>query len=180
MTMPSQVRIVEVLGNPKDQRKISLIAVHAHGIPDEFPAPVLAEVQKLEPPRLEGRADLRSLPLLTIDPVDARDHDDAVHAAPDSDPQNGGGFIVKCEALAVERFDQAARQGARQRDDALTVERAHDRRDVIILRHLSSRSGLARDYHARLAMRAAFGLGAARCASFPTTRLRSIPGCGRR
>ena len=70
----------------KDQRKISLIAVHAHGIPDEFPQGVLAEVQKLEPPRLAGRTDLRDLHLLTIDPVDARDHDDAVHAAPDSDP----------------------------------------------------------------------------------------------
>ena len=51
--------IVETLGNPQDQRKISLIAVHAHGIPDEFPPAVLAEVEKLEPPKLAGRTDLR-------------------------------------------------------------------------------------------------------------------------
>ena len=89
-----QARIVESLGNPQDQRKISLIAVHAHGIPDEFPPGVLAEVETLEPPKLAGRTDLRALGLLTIDPVDARDHDDAVHATPDADPRNPGGFIV--------------------------------------------------------------------------------------
>jgi ribonuclease R len=89
-----QARVVESLGNPSDQRQISLIAVHAHGIPDEFPPGVLAEVGKLEPPALKGRTDLRSLPLVTIDPSDARDHDDAVHAASDDDPRNAGGWIV--------------------------------------------------------------------------------------
>jgi ribonuclease R len=105
-----QARIVETLGNPQDQRKISLIAVHAHGIPDDFPAGVLAELHELEPPRLESRTDLRALPLLTIDPVDARDHDDAVHAAPDSDPQNSGGFIVHVAIADVAHY---VRPGAR-------------------------------------------------------------------
>jgi ribonuclease R len=105
-----QARIVETLGNPQDQRKISLIAVHAHGIPDDFPAGVLAEVQSLEPPRLESRMDLRALPLLTIDPVDARDHDDAVHAAPDADPANSGGFIVHVAIADVAHY---VRPGAR-------------------------------------------------------------------
>ena len=99
-----QVRIVETLGNPTDQRKISLIAVHAHGIPDEFPSAVLGEVQRLEPPRLEGRADLRALSLVTIDPEDARDHDDAVHAAPDTDPANSGGFIVHVAIADVAHY----------------------------------------------------------------------------
>lgn len=89
-----QARVVETLGNPQDQRKISLIAVHAHGIPDEFPNAVLAEVETLDAPKLAGRTDLRSLDLLTIDPIDARDHDDAVHAAPDTDLGNAGGWIV--------------------------------------------------------------------------------------
>ena len=52
----------------------------------------ITEVQTLEPPRLESRTDLRTLPLLTIDPVDARDFDDAVWAEPDSDPANSGGW----------------------------------------------------------------------------------------
>ena len=34
------------------------------------------------------------MPLVTIDPPDAKDHDDAVHAEADSDPNNKGGFIV--------------------------------------------------------------------------------------
>lgn len=86
--------IVETLGNPADQKQISLIAVHAHGIPDEFPKAVLAQLDGLKKPTLAGRTDLRQLPLITIDPSDARDHDDAVHAAPDTDPKNEGGFIV--------------------------------------------------------------------------------------
>src|SRR5215471_629026 len=99
-----QVRIVETLGNPGDQRKISLIAVHAHGIPDEFPAGVLGEVRALEPPSCAGRADLRGLSLVTIDPEDARDHDDAVHAAPDADPGNKGGFVVHVAIADVAHY----------------------------------------------------------------------------
>jgi ribonuclease R len=99
-----QVRIVETLGNPRDERKISLIAVHAHGIPDEFSIAALGEVERLEPARLAGRADLRALSLLTIDPEDARDHDDAVHAAPDGDPGNSGGFVVHVAIADVAHY----------------------------------------------------------------------------
>ena len=99
-----QARVVETLGNPQDQRKISLIAVHAHGIPDEFPNAVLAEVETLDAPKLAGRTDLRALDLLTIDPVDARDHDDAVHAAPDADPANAGGWIVHVAIADVAHY----------------------------------------------------------------------------
>jgi ribonuclease R len=87
-------RVVERLGNPADERKISLIAVHAHGIPDVFPARVLEEVERLPALTEAKRADLTRIPLLTIDPIDARDHDDAVYAEPDEDPKNKGGFVV--------------------------------------------------------------------------------------
>jgi ribonuclease R len=99
-----QARVVETLGNPQDQRRISLIAVHAYGIPDEFPRAVLGEVEKLGAAKLAGRTDLRSLPLLTIDPADARDHDDAVHAAPDTDAGNKGGFIVHVAIADVAHY----------------------------------------------------------------------------
>jgi ribonuclease R len=99
-----QARVVETLGNPKDQRKISLIAVHAHGLPDEFPPPVLREVEGLRAATPHGRTDLRSLPLVTIDPVDARDHDDAVHAAPDTDPRNKGGWVVHVAIADVAHY----------------------------------------------------------------------------
>ncbi|HRN89520.1 MAG TPA: ribonuclease R, partial [Hyphomicrobium sp.] len=87
----AEARVLESLGNPDDQRKISLIAVHAHGLPDDFPAPVIAESEALEAFTADGRTDLRDVPLITIDPTDARDHDDAVHAEPDPDPKNPGG-----------------------------------------------------------------------------------------
>lgn len=97
-------RVDEVLGNPDEQQKISLIAIHAHGLPDEFPEPVLDELGALKQPTLEGRTDLRDLPLLTIDPADARDHDDAVHAAPDPDPGNSGGWIVSVAIADVAHY----------------------------------------------------------------------------
>jgi ribonuclease R len=99
-----QARVVEALGNPDDQRQISLIAVHAHGIPDDFPESVMMEAQSLAPPALKGRTDLRELPLVTIDPQDARDHDDAVAAEPDPDPKNKGGWIVTVAIADVAHY----------------------------------------------------------------------------
>jgi len=99
-----QARILESLGNPDDQRQISLIAVHAHGIPDDFPESVIEEAEALREPALSGRTDLRDVPLLTIDPPDARDHDDAVYAEPDPDPANPGGWIVFVAIADVSHF----------------------------------------------------------------------------
>ncbi|GGW30432.1 ribonuclease R [Gemmobacter lanyuensis] len=87
-------RIVERLGDPSGPRAVSLIAIHQHGIPDQFPAAVLAEADAAQPCPLGSREDLRDLPLVTIDPIDARDRDDAVHAHADDDPANPGGFIL--------------------------------------------------------------------------------------
>jgi ribonuclease R len=99
-----QARVLEALGNPDDQRQISLIAVHAHGIPDDFPESVITESEALTEPTLSGRTDLRSVPLVTIDPQDARDHDDAVYAEPDSDPGNPGGWAVLVAIADVSHF----------------------------------------------------------------------------
>jgi ribonuclease R len=100
----SRARILEVIGNPGDQKQISLIAVHAHGIPEDFSKAALAEVEALRPPDLSKRTDLRGMPLLTIDPVDARDHDDAVHATPDTDPRNPDGWIVTVAIADVAHY----------------------------------------------------------------------------
>jgi len=99
-----RAEIVESLGNPDDQRQISLIAIHAHGIPEDFPESVLEECKTLPSPTMQGRTDLRSLLLLTIDPVDARDHDDAVHAQADSDPKNSGGWVVTVAIADVAHY----------------------------------------------------------------------------
>lgn len=106
----TEARVLESLGNPDDQRKISLIAVHAHGLPDDFPGPVLAESDALEPFAGDRRTDLRKLPLVTIDPLDARDHDDAVFAEPDADPRNSGGHIV---VVAIADVAHYVRPGSR-------------------------------------------------------------------
>ncbi|MCE8471639.1 RNB domain-containing ribonuclease, partial [Rhodovulum sulfidophilum] len=86
--------IVERLGDPTAPRAVSLIAIHQHGIPDDFPDEVIAEADRAKPAGLGAREDLRALPLVTIDPADARDHDDAVLAIPDDDPANPGGHIL--------------------------------------------------------------------------------------
>jgi ribonuclease R len=87
-------RVIERLGNPAAQQMTSLIAVHAHGIPDRFPEAALAEAEAAKEPELKRREDLRHLPLVTIDPSDARDHDDAVWAEADPNPANRGGWVV--------------------------------------------------------------------------------------
>ncbi|MEI4473144.1 ribonuclease R [Frigidibacter sp. MR17.24] len=87
-------RIVERLGDPGAPKAVSLIAIHQHGIPDDFPDRVIKEADAWEPAGLEGREDLRDLPLVTIDPADARDHDDACYAHADDDASNPGGFVI--------------------------------------------------------------------------------------
>lgn len=89
-----RARVVARLGDPSRPKAVSLIAIHEHGIPDEFPEPALAEAALAQPMPLGAREDLRALPLVTIDPPDARDHDDAVAAMPDDDPANPGGHVV--------------------------------------------------------------------------------------
>jgi ribonuclease R len=90
----ANARVTDRLGNPQDQRATSLIAIHAHGIPDTFPEAVLSEADAAKEPDLKRREDLRHLPFVTIDPVDARDRDDAVWAEADPDPRNKGGWVV--------------------------------------------------------------------------------------
>jgi ribonuclease R len=89
-----RARIVERLGSMNEPKAVSLIAIHAHGIPTDFPREAIEEAQAAKPVQPQGRTDLRKIPLVTIDPEDARDHDDAVWAGPDKDPANKGGHIV--------------------------------------------------------------------------------------
>jgi ribonuclease R len=91
---PKFGKVLEVVGSEDDPRAASLIAIHSHGIPTGFSEEAEAEAAAAKPPTLEGRDDLRDLPFVTIDPVDARDHDDAVYAHPDPDAGNVGGWIV--------------------------------------------------------------------------------------
>ncbi len=84
------VKVIEIFGDPLAPKSFSLIAISKHGIPNVFQQETLDEAQvaaKL-PLSTEHREDLRHLPIIAIDPADARDHDDAIWAKPDGK----GGF----------------------------------------------------------------------------------------
>jgi ribonuclease R len=87
-----RARIIQRLGHSSDAGVISLLAIASHDIPTEFPMAAIAEAEAARPAPLAGRADLRDIPLVTIDGSDARDFDDAVWAEPDADPGNRGGW----------------------------------------------------------------------------------------
>jgi ribonuclease R len=99
-------RVKERLGSLGSERAISLIAIHAHGIPHVFKAATLAEAEAAKPAGGEAREDWRRVAFITIDPPDAKDHDDAVHAAPDPDPANPGGHIVTVAIADVAHYVQ--------------------------------------------------------------------------
>ena len=76
-------RVIEVLGHMGDARSVSLICIHTHDIPTEFPADAIHDAEMAQAVPLGDRTDLRNTPLITIDGDDARDFDDAVFAEPD-------------------------------------------------------------------------------------------------
>lgn len=90
----TQARVLTVIGSVASEKAISMIAIHAHGIPHIFPQSVHDEAEAAQPASMSHREDWRELPLITIDPHDAKDHDDAVHAEPDPSPDNPDGVIV--------------------------------------------------------------------------------------
>ncbi len=97
-------RVVERLGSLKSERSVSLIAINAHGIPSVFKRETLNEAEAAKPATLAHREDWRHVPFVTIDPPDAKDHDDAVHAEMDKAANNRGGFIVSVAIADVAHY----------------------------------------------------------------------------
>ncbi len=110
-------RVKEKLGSISSEKAISLIAIHAHDIPLAFSQAAVREAEEAKPASLKGREDWRDLPLVTIDPPDAKDHDDAVHAEPDPDPNNKGGYVVHVAIADVAFY---VRPGSALDRDAMT------------------------------------------------------------
>ncbi len=108
-------RVIERLGIMGDARSVSLIAIHTHDIPVDFPPPAIDEAERAGPTALGRRTDLRDIPLVTIDGEDARDFDDAVYAEPDDSLSPGGFRLIVAIAdvahyvLPGSALDQAAR-----------------------------------------------------------------------
>ncbi len=99
-----RAKVLTVLGSMTSEKAISMIAIHAHDIPHIFPSAALAEAESVEPATMAGREDWRDLPLITIDPADAKDFDDAVLAAPDDDENNVGGVVVRVAIADVAAY----------------------------------------------------------------------------
>jgi ribonuclease R len=119
---PKRAKLLEVIGREDQPRAASLIAIYAHGVPTGFSTAAEAEAEAAQPPTLAGRTDLRDLPLVTIDPIDARDHDDAVYAHPDDDPKNPDGWIVWvaiADVAAYVRSGSALDREAREKGNSV-------------------------------------------------------------
>ncbi len=110
-------KVKERLGSLASEKAVSLIAIHSHEIPQAFSPAALREAEEAKPATLGGREDWRDVPLVTIDPPDAKDHDDAVQAEPDPDPNNKGGFILNVAIADVAFY---VRPGSALDRDALT------------------------------------------------------------
>jgi ribonuclease R len=85
-------RVDAVLGDPFAPRSFSLIAIHKHGLRAEFSAEAIDEAHRVSQQPLGEREDLTHLPIVAIDPEDARDHDDAIWA--ETDGEGGWNAIV--------------------------------------------------------------------------------------
>lgn len=87
-------RVKESLGAPGDLDVEVRKVILREGVDESFPEEVRLEAARLpDDPTVEdcvGRVDLRALPLVTIDPDDARDHDDAVYVLRRED----GGYVA--------------------------------------------------------------------------------------
>ncbi len=115
-------KVLQVIGSIDSEKALSMIAIHEHEIPHIFPNEAISEAESAKPATLEGREDWRDIPLLTIDPADAKDHDDAVYAEPDKDPENPGGQIVIvaiADVAAYVRSGSALDREARKRGNSV-------------------------------------------------------------
>jgi ribonuclease R len=86
---PLEAELLEVLG-PADAPGVEMQSIlRRFQLPEQFPQAVLEEANRipesLTSADLRGREDLRQQPVLTIDPDDARDFDDAIHVEPRND-----------------------------------------------------------------------------------------------
>ena len=115
-------RVSEILGDPFAPRSFSLIAIHKHGIPHEFSDQVIVEAERVAQQPLGKREDLTHIPIVAIDPADARDHDDAVWAAPDDDRSNLGGWkalVAIADVSFYVRSGSALDKEARKRGNSV-------------------------------------------------------------
>src|SRR5690348_13808962 len=115
-------KVDAVLGDPFAPKSFSLIAIHKYELPHEFSEPVIAEATRVAKQPLGEREDLTHLPIVAIDPADARDHDDAIWAARDDSDDNKGGWkaiVAIADVSFYVRPDSALDKAARARGNSV-------------------------------------------------------------
>ncbi len=111
-------KVDAVLGDPFAPKSFSLIAIHKYELPYEFSEAVIAEASRVAKPPLGAREDLTHLPIVAIDPADARDHDDAIWA--EADGEGGWNAIVAIADVSFYvRPDSALDKSARSRGNSV-------------------------------------------------------------
>jgi ribonuclease R len=111
-------RVDAVLGDPFAPRSFSLIAIHKYGLPAEFRQEAIDEAHRVSQQPLGEREDLTDLPIVAIDPEDARDHDDAIWA--EADGEGGWNAIVAIADVSFYvRPDSALDKEARARGNSV-------------------------------------------------------------
>lgn len=100
-----RAKVTHVIGSFKTEKAVSTIAIFANEIPHVFPESVLHESEAIKPVNKAKREDWRDIALITIDPADAKDHDDAIQAEPD--PDVAGGHIVRVAIADVSAYIKA-------------------------------------------------------------------------
>lgn len=112
----TRAKVLSVVGSVASEKAISMIAIYSHGIPHIFPKSVLDEAESAGAASMSKREDWRHVPLVTIDPADAKDHDDAVYAELDPSPDNPDGIIV---TVAIADVSYYVRTGSQLDREAL-------------------------------------------------------------
>ncbi|MEO7504292.1 MAG: VacB/RNase II family 3'-5' exoribonuclease [Sphingomicrobium sp.] len=112
-------RVDAILGDPFAPRSFSLIAIHKHGLRDEFRPEAIDEAHKVAAQPLGEREDLTHLPIVAIDPEDARDHDDAIWASPRADGDGWDAIVAIADVSFYVREGSELDREARARGNSV-------------------------------------------------------------
>jgi ribonuclease R len=143
-------RVDAILGDPFAPRSFSLIAIHKYGLRDEFRTEAIVEAKHVARQKLgEDREDLTHLPIVAIDPEDARDHDDAIWANPRDDDDGWDAIVAIADVSFYVRPGSELDREARARGNSVYFP---DRVVPMLPHELSSDIGSLKQGEIRAAM----------------------------
>ncbi len=126
-------QVIRKIGKAADPHCFSLIALAEQDVLYEFPDEVMAAAQAQSLADNDKREDLQHIPFITIDPISARDHDDAIYAQADE-----SGFLIYvaiADVAAYVKPNSALDKEARKRGNSIYLP---DRVVPMLPEHLSN------------------------------------------